>query len=78
MSSQGSNPLSKDKTDRLHPGDALDLSTSELDEDEANEIIDAEAPAREAGLKVATGGYLGQEVSKPATESSEVIGLRRR
>jgi putative drug exporter of the RND superfamily len=74
LSSSGSDLLSKDETIGYIPV-ALNLSTSDLDEDEANEIIDAEAPAREAGLKVATGGYLGQEVSKPAVESSEVIGL---
>ena len=32
-------------------------------------------PGREAGMKVATGGYLGQAVSKADTESSEAIGL---
>ena len=32
-------------------------------------------PAKDAGLKVATGGYLGQAVSKADTESSEAIGL---
>ena len=33
------------------------------------------SPASDAGLKVATGGYLGQAVSKSDTESSEAIGL---
>jgi RND superfamily putative drug exporter len=74
LSSEGADLLSKDKKIGYIPV-ALDLNTGELDEDEANEIIDAEEPARDAGLKVATGGYLGQEVSKPAVESSEVIGL---
>ena len=33
------------------------------------------SPASDAGLKVATGGYLGQAVSKADTEISEAIGL---
>src|SRR5439155_25299315 len=37
--------------------------------------IDATKPASDAGLKVASGGYLGQAVSKSDTESSEVVGL---
>ena len=32
-------------------------------------------PAEAAGLEVQTGGQLGQKVSKPATESSELIGI---
>jgi putative drug exporter of the RND superfamily len=74
LSSQGADALSKDQTIGYIPV-ALDMSRADLDEDEANDVIDAEAPARDAGLNVATGGYLGQEVSKPEVESSEVIGL---
>src|SRR3954451_6158430 len=54
---------------------ALKSSPSDLTVDQANAIIDAESPARDAGLDVANGGYLGQKVSKPATESSEAVGL---
>ena len=32
-------------------------------------------PARDGGLDVSFGGYVGQKVSKPETHSSEVIGL---
>ena len=32
-------------------------------------------PAKAAGLEVETGGQLGQKVSKPSTESSELIGI---
>jgi RND superfamily putative drug exporter len=74
LSSNGADALSKDETIAYIPV-ALDVSRADLDEDEANDVIDAEAPARDAGLKVATGGYLGQEVSKPEVESSEAIGL---
>src|SRR4051794_4163360 len=54
---------------------ALKSSPGDLTVDEANAIIATESPARDAGLDVANGGYLGQKVSKPATESSEAVGL---
>jgi putative drug exporter of the RND superfamily len=74
LSKDGAGALSKDK--RIgYISLTIDLSPSDLTEDQANEIIDAEAPARDAGLDVATGGYLGQAVSKPSTESSEGVGL---
>src|SRR4051794_10340142 len=50
-------------------------SPTELTEEDANRIIDAADPAREAGLKVAVGGYVGQKVSKADTEWSEAVGL---
>src|SRR4051794_32250377 len=50
-------------------------SPSALTVDGAHDIVDAEQPARDAGLQVASGGYLGQKVSKPSTESSEAGGL---
>ena len=54
----------------------LDVSPGELTEEEAQDIIDAAAkPARAAGLVVETGGQLGQKVSKPKTESSELVGI---
>ena len=43
--------------------------------DEANSVIDSADPAARAGLEVSAGGYLGQEVSKPSTHVSEVIGI---
>ena len=44
--------------------------------DDAQKIIDAASkPAQAAGIEVQTGGQLGQKVSKPATESSELIGI---
>jgi RND superfamily putative drug exporter len=74
LSSEGAGALSKDK--RIgYISVTIDLSSADLTEDQANEIIDAESPARDAGFKVATGGYLGQAVSKPATESSEAVGI---
>ena len=75
LSPQGASALSKDKsTGYLTVG--LDESTGSLSVSEAQTIIDAAAkPARAAGLEVQTGGQLGQKVSKPSTESSELVGI---
>ena len=48
---------------------------ADLTEDDAQKVIDASKPLSDAGLDTATGGYVGKAVSKPATESSEVVGL---
>jgi RND superfamily putative drug exporter len=53
----------------------LDIGSSDTSIDEAEEVLDAADPAKAAGLDVAVGGYVGQKLSKPATESSEAIGL---
>ena len=50
-------------------------SPSELTVDEAHQIIDVANPAKDAGVRVAAGGYLGQKVSKPSTHTSEVVGI---
>jgi putative drug exporter of the RND superfamily len=74
LSSQGADALSKDK--RIgYISVTLNVSSGDLTTDQANDVIDAEAPAENAGFKVATGGYIGQQVSSPAVESSEVVGL---
>ena len=74
LSDAGADALSKDKTIG-YISLTLTLGPADLDEDEANEVIDAADPARDAGLEVAAGGYLGQEVSTPSTHSSELIGV---
>jgi RND superfamily putative drug exporter len=75
LSTQGASALSKDKsTGYLTVG--LDESSGKLSVDDVQTIIDAAAkPARAAGLEVQTGGQLGQKVSKPSTESSELVGI---
>jgi RND superfamily putative drug exporter len=75
LTPQGAAALSKDQgTGYLSV--TLDVSPGELSAGEANTIIDAAArPARAAGLEVETGGQLGQKVSKPSTESSELVGI---
>src|ERR1700722_6262105 len=75
LTSQGASQLSKDQmtgyisvTTSVNPGT---LSTQQ-----AQDIIDAASgPLKAAGLEVQTGGQLGQKVSTPSTESSELIGI---
>jgi len=74
LSRAGSSALAKNErigyiAVTLRPG------PSELTESEAEGIIARAAPAAKAGLEVATGGYLGQQVSKPSTHLSEAIGI---
>ena len=54
---------------------ALKVSSGDLDDDEANSVFDAAQPARDAGIKVSAGGYLGQQLSSPSTGLSEIIGV---
>jgi putative drug exporter of the RND superfamily len=75
LTPEGASALSKDQaTGYLTVG--LKVSPGSLSEEQAQDIIDAAAkPAEAAGLEVQTGGQLGQKVSKPSTESSELIGI---
>jgi putative drug exporter of the RND superfamily len=75
LTPEGASALSKDKaTGYLTVG--LKVSPGSLSEEQAQDIINAAAdPAKAAGLEVQTGGQLGQKVSKPSTESSELIGI---
>jgi putative drug exporter of the RND superfamily len=75
LTSQGASQLSKDQsTGYLAVG--LSVNPGSLSVNDAQTIIDAAAkPAQTAGLEVETGGQLGQKVSKPTTESSELIGI---
>ncbi len=74
LSPQGAAALSKDKQTGYFSV-TLGVSPGELSVSEGEEIIEGADPARAAGLEVETGGQLGQKVSKPATESSELIGI---
>ena len=74
LSDEGSAFLSKDKTIAYIPV-TLDVSQSDITKDEAQQVLDAGDPARDAGLDVSLGGYAGQQLSKPDTHQSEAIGL---
>jgi RND superfamily putative drug exporter len=74
LTPQGAPALSKDKATG-YLSVTLGTSPGSLSEEETQKIIDGANPAKAAGLEVETGGQLGQKVSKPATESSELIGI---
>jgi RND superfamily putative drug exporter len=74
LSPAGAAYLSKDGRIGYIPV-VLSLGPGEIDEAEAQRILDAAQPARAAGLHTSVGSYVGQQLSKPATETSEAIGL---
>ncbi len=74
LSSRGKKALSKDETIG-YISLTLRAGPDQLTTDRAQQIIDTSAPASDAGLEVSAGGYLGQQVSKPSTHSSEVVGI---
>jgi putative drug exporter of the RND superfamily len=74
LTSQGASALSKDKTTG-YLSVTLSVSPGSLSVEDVQNIIDGANPAKSAGLQVETGGQLGQKVSKPATESSELVGI---
>jgi putative drug exporter of the RND superfamily len=74
LTPQGAAFLSKDGTVGYIPV-VLSIGPGEIDEAQAQRILDAAAPAEAAGLETAIGSYVGQQLSKPATETSEAIGL---
>jgi putative drug exporter of the RND superfamily len=53
----------------------LDVGQSDITKNDAQQVLDAGDPAREAGMEVSLGGYAGQQLSKPDTHTSEAIGL---
>src|SRR5689334_2346815 len=75
LTAQGASALSEDqRTGYLSV--TLSVSPGAMSVDDAQTIINAAAkPAQAAGIQVETGGQLGQKVSKPATEDSELIGI---
>ncbi len=75
LTPEGASALSKDQsTGYMTVG--LKVNPGTLSQSQAQTIINAAAnPAQKAGLEVQTGGQLGLKVSKPSTESSELIGI---
>ncbi len=72
---QGSAGLSKDKKTAFIAV-LLDVSSADLTADEAGRIVDvADRAAKGTGMEVAAGGSIGSELSKPETESSELVGI---
>jgi putative drug exporter of the RND superfamily len=71
---EGAAFLSKDGSIGYIPV-VLGVGPGEIDEEQAQRILNAAEPARAAGLETSVGGYVGQQLSKPETETSEAIGL---
>ncbi len=74
LSDQGKAQVSKDGR-TAYVAMYLKTSAADLTEDQAQQLLDDGDPAQKAGLSVSAGGYVGQSLSAPATESSEVVGL---
>ena len=75
LTPQGAAALSKDQATG-YLSVTLSVNPGALSVHDAQTIIDAATkPAEAAGIQVETGGQLGQKVSKPAVESSELIGI---
>jgi putative drug exporter of the RND superfamily len=53
----------------------LGVGPGEIAEDQSQQILDAAKPFEAAGGNAAVGGYVGNQLSKPSTETSELIGL---
>jgi RND superfamily putative drug exporter len=74
LESKGAGLLSKDRTVG-YIAITLNISSGETTTADAQKILDATKPATDAGLKASVGGYVGQKLSRPSTESSEALGL---
>ena len=74
LSDAGSSALSKDKQIG-YISVALNVGQGSITDDEAEAVLDAANPAKKAGLQVAVGGYVGQQLSKPDTGASDKIGI---
>ncbi len=71
---EGSRTISKDQRIAYIPV-VLGVGPGEINEKESQELLDAAEPARAAGVSTSIGGYVGQQLSKPATEFAEAVGL---
>ena len=74
LSADGKDSLSKDGTIgfiSLY----LTVGSGDITDEEAESISDSADPARDAGLEVSEGGYLGSQLSAPSTRLSEAVGI---
>jgi putative drug exporter of the RND superfamily len=71
---QGSKTISEDQRIAYIPV-VLSDGPGEINEEQAEKILDAAEPAEAVGVEASIGGYVGQQLSKPATEFAEVVGL---
>ena len=74
FSQQGSGQLSDDKRTAFISV-LLGIGSEDITQPIAESFLKAAEPGRKAGMEVAAGGSIGSELSEPATESSEVVGM---
>ena len=74
LSPAGAAALSKDKKIG-YISVTLDVSPGNITDGQAQAVLDAADPAKQAGLQVAAGGYVGSELSKADSGNSDKIGL---
>ena len=74
LSPEGKAFLSQDRSVGYVPV-VLSVGPGELTENQAQAVLNASEPAEAAGLKVAVGAYVGQQLSKPDTGASDAIGI---
>jgi RND superfamily putative drug exporter len=74
LSAKGADALSADER-IAYISLTLRDGPEDLDEATAEDVFAGADPAREAGLEVSAGAYLGQELSLPSTRLSEVVGI---
>jgi uncharacterized membrane protein YdfJ with MMPL/SSD domain len=74
FSQQGQAQISKDGRTAYIPV-VMNVGGSDLTQGISESVLDAGHPGVSAGMQVAAGGPIGNELSEPATESSEVIGI---
>ena len=53
----------------------LDVGPGNITDGQASAVLDAADPAKQAGLQVAAGGYVGSELSKADSGNSDKIGF---
>jgi uncharacterized membrane protein YdfJ with MMPL/SSD domain len=74
FSQSGQGQISKDGKTAFIPV-LLDVDANGLTQEVATSVLDAAEPARAAGMQVAAGGSIGNELSEPDAGLSEVIGI---
>ncbi len=73
-SGQTAGLLSQDKQTAFAPV-LMDVASSDLTTEIAQNVMDATDPAQKAGVQVAAAGSIGSTLSTDASETSEIIGI---
>src|SRR6478609_5592977 len=73
-SGQTAGLLSKDKKTAFAPV-LMNVASSDLTTEIAQNVLDATEPAQKAGITVAAAGSIGTTLSTDASETSEIIGI---